>query len=201
MRVGKMLNQSILIMLILVSVCCIFVLLMSMFKLPDIATRKNDDSLRIKGTYSKFEKLGKFGEMMIEMLPEDLAFTVFMPSEKAFEHDLRLRANHSFAPEEWDNAYATVSHVLGFSTVPRKIYADSLHVGKGLSFESISGFTLHISKDFDGILVVNSIRAKQVDIKRGEVVVHIMDGVIMDAEFEQSVKVDDDDEDEMTVKV
>lgn len=193
MMIGKMFNQSILIMLMLVSICCMIVVIMSMYKLPDLPIGQNNDS-------SKFEKLGKFGEMMIEMLPNDLAFTVFVPSEKAFEHDLGLKANQSFSPKEWDNAYATVSHVLGFSAIPRKIYANSLPIEKGLSYDSVSGFILYISKDFDGVLVVNRVRAKQVDINRGELVLHIMDGVIMDSEFEQSVK-PDEDEDEMGTKV
>ncbi|KAL2939809.1 hypothetical protein RDABS01_019742 [Bienertia sinuspersici] len=140
--------------------------------------------------------------MMVEMLPNDLAFTVFVPSEKAFERDLKLRANHKFSPEEWENAYATVSHVLGFSAIPRKIYADLLPLGKELSYDSISGLTLCIYKGFDGVLNVNRVRAEQVYIKRGEVVVYIMNGVIMDAEFEQSVRSDDDDEeDAMTMNV
>ncbi|XP_021769469.1 uncharacterized protein LOC110733690 [Chenopodium quinoa] len=185
-------------MLMLVLVCCMIVVFLSMFKLPDDSIGKMNDSSKIRGIHSKNEKLGKFGEMMVGMLPDDLAFTVFVPSEKAFERDLGLRANHSYDPKELDNVYATASHVLGFSTIPQKIYTDLLPDGKGLSYDSISGFALYISKDFDGVLVVNRVRAKQVDLKRGEVVVHIMDGVIMDAEFEQSVK--PADEDEMAIK-
>ncbi|XP_021732424.1 uncharacterized protein LOC110699240 [Chenopodium quinoa] len=198
MMIGKMFNQSIFKMLMLVLVCCMIVVVLSMFKLPDVSIGKMNDSSKIRGIYSKNEILAKFGEMMVGMLPDDLAFTVFVPSEKAFERDLGLRANHSYDPKELDNVYATVSHVLGFSTIPRKIYTDLLPDGKGLSYDSISGFALYISKDFDGVLVVNRVRAKQVNLKRGEVVVHIMDGVVMDAEFEQSVK--PADEDEMAIK-
>lgn len=184
----------------LVSLCCMIVVIMSMFKLPDLSTGKIVESSKMEGRYSKGEKLGKFGEMMIEMLPNDLAFTVFVPSEKAFERDLRLRANQSFSREEWDNVYATVSHVLGFSAIPRKIYAGLLPRGKDLSYDSVSGFTLYISKGFDGVLVVNRVRAERIDIKKGKVVVHIMDGVIMDAEFEQSV-LPNDDGDQMTMDI
>ncbi|XP_057523150.1 uncharacterized protein LOC130803021 [Amaranthus tricolor] len=187
MRVGKLFNHSIFTILMLVSVCCMLVVIISLFKLPDIPAGETYESSNNVGIYSKDEKLGKFGELMIDMLPNDLAFTVFLPSEEAFEHDLRLRANLSFSQEEWDNAYATASLVLGFSAVPRKIYSGLISDGEVLSFDSISGFTLYISKDVDGVLVVNRIRAKEVDINKGEVVLHIMDGVIMDAEFEHSV--------------
>jgi hypothetical protein len=54
---------------------------------------------------------------------------------------------------------------------------------------------LYISKDLDGMLVVNRIRSEKVDLRRGQIVVHIMDGVIMDAEFEQAVQPDYTEED------
>ncbi|KAJ0102524.1 hypothetical protein Patl1_06543 [Pistacia atlantica] len=91
------------------------------------------------------DELGKFVEMMVGMLPEDLAFTVFVPSEKAFERDLRLRVNHDLE---------------------------------------------------DAMLVVNRVKSERVDLKKGKIVVHIMDGVIMDADFEQSVLPDNNEEDE-----
>ncbi|RYR46224.1 hypothetical protein Ahy_A07g031979 isoform A [Arachis hypogaea] len=112
--------------------------------------------------------------MMLEMLPHDLAFTVFVPSEEAFKRDLRLDFNDSLKPDKYNDTYAIVSRVLGFSAVPRSIHSDSVKLGELVNYDSLSGFSLYISKDIDGML-------------RNEIVVHVMDGVIMDAEFEQSV--------------
>uniref|UniRef100_A0A7C8ZU41 FAS1 domain-containing protein n=1 Tax=Opuntia streptacantha TaxID=393608 RepID=A0A7C8ZU41_OPUST len=189
MRKGRLFNRPIAIILILVSICCMIVMIMSMLNLPEIPTGHSEIE------YQQSSEVGKFGEMMVEMLPTDLAFTVFVPSEKAFERDLGLRANHSLSPEEWDNTYATVSRVLGFSAVPRKIHSDSIPPGEAKSFDSISGFELYVSKDLEGELVVNGVRSKRVDGKKEEVVVHVMDGVIMDAQFEQSVRPDADEQD------
>lgn len=133
---------------------------------------------------------------MIEMLPEDLAFTVFVPSERAFERDLRLRANESLVGEKMNDSYAVVSRVLGFSAVPRTLVSGDVPFGKEVLYDSISGFVLYISKDVDGMLVVNRVRSQRVDIRRKEIVVHVMDGVVMDAEFEESVRPDNDEEDE-----
>ncbi|KAF4386129.1 hypothetical protein F8388_016381 [Cannabis sativa] len=145
---------------------------------------------------SESSSIGKFGEKMIEMLPEDLAFTVFVPSERAFERDLRLRKNESLVEKMNDDTYAVISRVLGFSAVPRTIITDDVSSGEEILYDSISGFVLYISKDVDGMLVVNRVRSEKVDIKRNKIVVHVMDGVIMDAEFEESVQPDDDDDEE-----
>ena len=131
-----------------------------------------------------------FGEMMIEMLPEDLAFTVFVPSERAFERDLRIRANDSFLAEKRNDTYAVVSRILGFSAIPRALFSMMIYSNKEVSYDSLSGFPLYISKDAKGMLVVNRIRSERVDVRRRELIVHIMDGVIMDAEFELSVQPD-----------
>jgi hypothetical protein len=140
------------------------------------------------GKLSENEKfIGRFGEMMIGMLPQDLAFTVFVPSQRAFERDLRLRVNDSLVGEKMNDTYAVVSRILGFSAVPRTLSSVTVPFGREISYDSISGFTLYISKDIDGVLFVNRVRSERVDLRKREIVVHIMDGVIMDAEFEQSI--------------
>ncbi|KAG5608802.1 hypothetical protein H5410_020083 [Solanum commersonii] len=133
--------------------------------------------------------VGKFGEIVIGMLPQDLGFTLFLPSEKAFERDLGLRLGEN---ENENDTYAILTRVLGFSAVPRRIYADDVQVGKEIDYDSISGYTVYVSKDSDGLLIVNRIASEMVDLRRGKIVVHVMDGVIMDPEFEQSVRPDDD---------
>ncbi|XP_022133527.1 uncharacterized protein LOC111006089 [Momordica charantia] len=174
----------------ILSVCCILIVLISTLRLPELTVGVNAVTRKVP----KDDKLGKFGEMMIKMLPKDLAFTVFVPSEKAFERELSLQVNESFTTEKTDDTYAVISRVLGFSAVPRAIYSSLVDYGKEISYDAVSGFTLYISKDRDGMLIVNRVRSEMVDIKKKDIVVHIMDGVIMDAEFEQSVKPDDSED-------
>lgn len=193
-----LLNNSIAFVSLVIPICCLVVITISMLRLPDVSLRdKATGSYRSVTSRKVFkdENMGKFGEMMVEMLPEDLAFTVFIPSEKAFERDLRLRLNDSFTSEKRNDTFAIVSRILGFSAVPRPLYSAMVPTTKEVYFDSISGFTLYISKDVDGMLVVNRIRSQRVDLRKGEVVVHIMDGVIMDSEFEQSVQPDYNEED------
>ena len=60
-----------------------------------------------------------------------------------------------------DDTYAVLSRILGFSAAPRTIYLTSVQ---------------YISKDRDGMLIVNLVRSEMVDIKEEEeVFVHIMD--------------------------
>ncbi|XP_050209394.1 uncharacterized protein LOC126660102 [Mercurialis annua] len=194
MRRGYLLKDPIAFVGLVVSICCIVIITISVLKLPEVSVvnRVMTSNRTVKS--SKVPKdvvIGKFGEMMIEMLPGDLAFTVFIPSEKAFERDLRLRVNDSLSAENRNDTYAVVSRIMGFSAIPRTLLSAMVYLDKEVSYDSVSGFPLYISKDEDGMVVVNRIRSEIVDVKREEVIVYIMDGVIMDAEFEQSVEPDD----------
>ncbi|KAL9264514.1 hypothetical protein AKJ16_DCAP09515 [Drosera capensis] len=131
--------------------------------------------------------------MMLEMLPLDLSFTVFIPTETSFKRDLGLEWNESSTIEEKDNVVAIVSRVLGFSSVARKVRADSVVIGELVEYESVSGFRVGVYRGLDGVLVVNGVRVVEMDLEVGEVVVHLIDGVVMDAAFEQSVRPDNDD--------
>lgn len=183
---------------VVISVCCLLVIMVSVLQLPEVSLRNKvtgpNRTIRIRKV-SKDEEIGRFGEMMIEMLPEDLAFTVFVPSEKAFQRDLRLRLHDSLVAEKRNDTYAVISRILGFSAVPQTLSSTTVSPSKEVFYDSLSGFTLYISKDLDGMLVVNRIRSEKVDLRRGQIVVHIMDGVIMDAEFEQAVQPDYTEED------
>ncbi|KAK9283744.1 hypothetical protein L1049_011994 [Liquidambar formosana] len=193
MRRGRLFKNSIAFVLVVVSVCCMFAVIISMLRLPEVPMGNRAIGYNgIMKTRKVFEdgRIGKFGEMMVEMLPEDLAFTVFVPSEKAFERDLRLRVSDSLVAEKFNDTYAILSRILGFSAVPRTLLSVTVPFGKEISFDSVSGFGLYISKDLHGTLVVNRVRSQRVDLRSGEIVVHTMDGVIMDAEFEQSVQPD-----------
>ncbi|XP_052184300.1 uncharacterized protein LOC127796274 isoform X3 [Diospyros lotus] len=170
------------------------------FVLLSMRMAKGEDNLtsnRLKTTEKVLvdENVGLFGKMIIEMLPEDLAFTVFVPSRRAFEHDLKLNENDSLAGEMFNNTHAILTRVLGFSAVPRIISSASVPLGEEIRYDSLSGFSLYTSKDPDGMLIVNGVRAEHVDLRKGKIAVHIMDGVIMDAEFERSFQPDDSEED------
>ncbi|KAL7247168.1 hypothetical protein ACSBR2_002144 [Camellia fascicularis] len=190
---GRFVKSPVAFVCIVVSVCCLLVVIISVLKLPDISvadsTLTSFPHKKIKRALG-YEKAGQFGKMIIEMLPEDLAFTVFVPSERAFERDLRLRLNDSLTGEKFNDTHAILTRILGFSAVPRMISSVSVPFGEEISYDSLSGFSLYISKDLDGMLIVNRVRTQHVDLRKGMIVVHIMDGVIMDAEFEQSVQPD-----------
>ncbi|XVE98808.1 hypothetical protein REPUB_Repub03eG0140500 [Reevesia pubescens] len=170
------------------------VVMISMLKVPDATVpfyKNNVAKVSDNGSNS----LGTFGNMMIQMLPQDLPFTVFIPSKTAFERDLRLNKNDSLVGEKMNDTYAIISRVLGFSAVPRRLDSAMVPAGEELAYDSLSGFTLFITKDVGGVLVVNGVKSEKVAIKRGKLVVHVMDGVIMDAEFEQSIQPDFDGDD------
>ncbi|GMJ01513.1 hypothetical protein like AT3G55820 [Hibiscus trionum] len=192
MRRGYHFKNSIAFVFLLLLFCCISLLIVSMLRVPDIATGNDMNLLKASGND---DSIGTFGNMMLDMLPEDLAFTVFLPSEMAFEHDLRLNTSESLVGEKMNDTYTVISRVLGFSVVPRVLDSTMVPAGKEVSYGSLSGFDLFVSKDVGGVLVVNGVKLERVDIRRGKLVVHVIDGVIMDAEFEQSVQPDFDGDD------
>ncbi|XP_071734418.1 uncharacterized protein [Rutidosis leptorrhynchoides] len=197
MRRGRSKNP-IAIVIVFVLISCFLVLILSVLRLPDASSGNNSNTSIKLDQISKFAgnnvMIGKFGEMMIEMLPQDLSFTIFIPSENAFEHDLKLNVNDSLVGEKANDTYAILTRVLSFTVVPWKIVSKSVRYGEEIVCDSLSGFKLYVSKDADEMLVVNSVRSKRVDLRKGEMVIHVMDSVIMEAEFEQSVRPDDDED-------
>lgn len=176
---------------VVVSVCCLLVIVITVLKLPEASIANSmmpSFRPRKMRTILGDAKIGIFGETIIEMLPEDLAFTVFIPSERAFVRDLRFNVSDSLKGDKFNNTHAILTHIFGFSVVPRTISSVSVPFGEEISYDSLSGFSLYISKDSDGMLIVNRVRSERVDLWKGNIVVHIMDGVIMDAEFEESVQ-------------
>lgn len=135
-------------------------------------------------------QVGRLGEMMISMLPDDLPFTLFVPSEAAFQGVLQLNSSDSLLDHKVNETFAILSRVMGFSAVPRRLSSREVPTGKEVLLDSVSGFRLHAHRRPDGTLIVNNVRAELVDITRGEIMIHIMGGVLMDAEFEQSFRPD-----------
>ncbi|KAJ0984083.1 hypothetical protein J5N97_002439 [Dioscorea zingiberensis] len=137
--------------------------------------------------------LGLLGEMMVGVLPGDLAFTVFVPSEAAFESILKLRATDSLVEDKINNTYAVLSRVMGFSAVPQHLSSAAVPFNGEISLYSVSGFRLHAWRSSDGTLLVNNVSSERVDLRKDEIIVHVMRGVLMDAEFEQSFSPDYED--------
>ncbi|KAF8101998.1 hypothetical protein N665_0201s0290 [Sinapis alba] len=172
---------------LLITTSSLTILIFSLLRLPEsppIITRELRTDLS--------EELGFFGNMMIEMLPEDLVFTAFVPSEKAFNRDLGMTNNTRKTEDEDDegeNKYAVVSRILGFAVVPYKVEGVDIGKDETASYESLSGFTLKIwrKRNGGGGLVVNGVETDKMGLKRGKITVHVMDGVIMDSDFAQSV--------------
>ncbi|KAI4306800.1 hypothetical protein L6164_030046 [Bauhinia variegata] len=193
-------KSSIALSSLLVSVSCLLIVILIVFKLPEASTGDREmgfyPTIKSRKVSQNAISLGKFGEMMVEMLPQDLAFTVFVPSEEAFNRDLHLLVNDSLVPEKFDDTYATISRILSFSAVPRALSSVNVPFGEHVSYDSLSGFPLYISKDIDGTLVVNRVRSEVVDVKKKEILIHVMDGVIMDADFEESVLLDNTEDSE-----
>ncbi|KAG9453892.1 hypothetical protein H6P81_006796 [Aristolochia fimbriata] len=190
-------NSFIGFILILVTAMSIVILTVSVTKLPDTTLERGNFGFPRALKYGKWlkeeEKLGRLGSMMVAMLPVDLAFTIFVPSEKAFESELQLRASTSLMEHEANNTSAILSRVLSFSAVPQHLPSTMVPFGGEILLDSISGLRLFASRRADSVLVVNGVSAEHVDIKKGEAIVHIMNGVIMDAEFEQAFEPEEED--------
>lgn len=147
---------------------------------------------------------GESGEFMVGMLPFDLPFTVFVPSEQYFRRILErkvvtgVKATDGNFTEEVsvnstsDNTIAIVSRILGFSAVPLHLPSKSVPLNGELVVESLSGFRLQLGRDSTGVIFVNNISCEATDARRGQIIVHVMRGVIMDAAFEQSVRPDEE---------
>ncbi|XP_039132583.1 uncharacterized protein LOC120269314 [Dioscorea cayenensis subsp. rotundata] len=188
---------SLVFMVLLIIIPCLCLLILLSLSLPEIAPEEKS----INGLYRKVMagtgrkravssevSLGMLGEMMVSMLPSDLAFTVFVPSEAALESILKLRTSESLTKEKINNTYALLSRVMAFSAVPQHLPSASLPFNGEISFDSVSGFRLHVWRSLDKTLLVNNVNSERVDLSKDEIIVHVISGVLMDVEFEQSLE-------------
>ncbi|KAG0580259.1 hypothetical protein M758_4G161600 [Ceratodon purpureus] len=143
---------------------------------------------------SKYESVGAFGEMMIAMLgPTDVPFTLFVPSHAAFLNISSIFRKIEEKGEKLDVTdtespiYAVMSHLLSFSAVPKPILSKHVPVGKELVHESLSGFLLSLSRVRGTGLLVNNVTCAVTDLQRGRFVIHVLNGALMDFDFEQSM--------------
>eukprot|EP00252_Welwitschia_mirabilis_P012593 TRINITY_DN2776_c0_g1_i2.p1 TRINITY_DN2776_c0_g1~~TRINITY_DN2776_c0_g1_i2.p1 ORF type:complete len:229 (-),score=15.22 TRINITY_DN2776_c0_g1_i2:405-1091(-) len=183
-------------------------LILSMFKPSFHSTsfREKQENIRFSSRHflngGKHE-LGRFGKILVGMLPDELPFTVFVPSENSFLQILQPHAKEEAdATDSDDTAYnsssssvnAIISRILGFSAVPEKVTSSALPLGGETVKYSISGFKLHILRTANGALLVNNVMTDTMDLRIGEIVVHVVNGVLTDAEFEQSIMPEDEEE-------
>ncbi|KAK8968700.1 hypothetical protein KSP40_PGU013523 [Platanthera guangdongensis] len=75
---------------------------------------------------------------------------------------------------------------MGFCAVPLHLPSKSVPVLEELALDSVSGLRISVWKTPGGTLFANNVSSDWVDLRKGEVIVHVMGGVIMDAEFELS---------------
>jgi hypothetical protein len=151
--------------------------------------------------------LGPFGDLMLSFLPPDLAFTIFIPTPAAFESLMeaigdvepsgkasdrnlaRLRSNASYSLQEGKRNHALISRIFGFSAAPIRMVSSMIPpTGTMVEIESLSGFRLNLVRALpEGTLLVNNLVCSTVDISRGPIVIHLVEGVLMESEFERSV--------------
>lgn len=87
--------------------------------------------------------------------------------------------------EDEENIYVVVLRILGFVVVLYRV--EEVDVGKDemVLYELLSGFMLKIWRKSrnGGGFVVNGVEMEKMGLKRGKIMVYIMDGVIMDFDF------------------
>lgn len=145
----------------------------------------------------KYQTVGAFGDMMIAMLgPTDVPFTLFVPSHAAFLNASSIFRRREGKGEKLDitepnsPTYAVMSHMLSFSAVPKPILSTHIPVGKEVTYESLSGFLLSLARVPGRGLLVNNLTCALTDLQMGRFVIHVLNGALMDFEFEQSMAQD-----------
>eukprot|EP00250_Pteridium_aquilinum_P017877 c23817_g1_i1 orf=964-1617(-) len=161
---------------------------------------------RLHNKASMDPALGRYGELILTFIRPDLPFTVFIPSPSSFESMLlaingRFNTSGTLSPNstvfEEESNYAVISRVFGFGAVPRRILSGMVPFNGEIGVDSVSGFRLILARlPPKGTLIVNNLACSTVDIIKGSIVVHLVDGVLMDSDFEQSVIPFQDDLDE-----
>ncbi|CAL9246225.1 unnamed protein product [Arabidopsis halleri] len=191
MKKPHFLKNPVFFLFLLITASSLTILIFSFLKLPETTPAAGNHLRKLRNNLT--EELGYFGKMMIEMLPEDLVFTAFVPSEKSFSRDLGLKSNNSRPnksqeDDDGDNTYAVVSRIMSFAVVPYKVEEVDIGKEETASYESLSGFTLKIWRKRNGSgLVVNGVETEKMGLKRGKIIAHIMNGVVMDSDFAQSL--------------
>lgn len=144
---------------------------------------------------SRYRTVGVFGDAMVAMLGStEEPFTVFVPSHAAFLNASALFRQLDGRREGLEElgdansaAYAIMSNLLSFCAVPKPVLSKQVPFGTEVVLEAISGFLLSVTRVRGKGMLVNNITCAETDLRRGRVVIHVVNGVVMDSEFEQSM--------------
>lgn len=142
--------------------------------------------------------LGLFGETMVAMLGStDLPFTIFVPSKATFQKFFRIfpelsdeQAEKSSLVISADNnsdVYAALSRVFSFSAIPKPIFSHDLSEEQEIEAEALSGYKLYLSRVPGKGVLVNNLVCEFTDLRRGRVVMHVVNGVLLDPAFRRSM--------------
>ncbi|KAL9298449.1 hypothetical protein AtNW77_Chr2g0220781 [Arabidopsis thaliana] len=93
MKKPHFLKNPMFFLFLLITASSLTILIFSFLKLPETPLAAGNHLCKLGDDIS--DELGFFGKMMIEMLPEDLVFIAFVPSEISFSRDLGLKLNNS----------------------------------------------------------------------------------------------------------
>ncbi len=111
---------------------------------------------------------------LVETLQGDGPFTVFAPTNAAFEQalaDLGLTAEELLASED-------LAGILTYHVVPGTIMAADAIAADGTEIETVNGDTLAVSV-VDGSVMVDGATVTTADLVAGNGVVHVIDAVVL----------------------
>ena len=108
---------------------------------------------------------------LVETLQGDGPFTVFAPTNAAFEKLGDDQVQSLLEPENRDQ----LTEILTYHVVPEKLTAADLSDGQEL--ETVAGETLTVKVD-DGTVMVGDATVAQADVEASNGVVHVIDGVL-----------------------
>ncbi len=131
----------------------------------DIALRSDDFSILVAALTEAD---------LVETLQGDGPFTVFAPTNAAFEQalaDLGLTAEELLASED-------LAGILTYHVVPGKILAADAIAADGTAVATVNGDTFDVTV-VDGMVMVDGATVTTVDLEAGNGVVHIIDAVIL----------------------
>eukprot|EP00897_Mesotaenium_endlicherianum_P004766 jgi/Mesen1/4317/ME000022S03606 len=130
-------------------------------------------------------------DMMVELVGTELPFTLFAPTDAVL-----LRSSGLFRkyPDSKPKADVILSRLLGYAAVARPLPTSAVPVGGFVRLESISGFTLLAGRSKDKRFRVNGVPCRQVDLVRGNLVMHLVDELLAPEDFLDAVASADPDD-------
>ncbi len=112
---------------------------------------------------------------LVETLSGDDEFTVFAPTDEAFEAalaDLGITADELLADTE------TLTAILTYHVVPGEVLAETVVTLDGQEVETVNGAPVQISVDGETVMV-NDATVTAVDVDASNGVIHVIDAVLI----------------------